>query len=361
MSLEKVIKEMIAAEGPMPIARYFELCLAHPQYGYYLHQEPFGREGDFVTAPEYSQMFGELVGIWCASVYEAMSKPDAFRLVELGPGRGTLMADVLRAATVMPGFRDAAEVHFVETSRRLREFQRKSVEAQGAKGQWHDRFEEVPDGPMILIANEFFDAITYDQFEKRDGRWRLRCVGLDGEGKLKIGLAPDPVPDSVMPAWTRHAENGAIAEIGPIREAIARQIGERLAREPGIVLFIDYGHAASEPCDTLQAMRAHEYIDVLDGPGLADLTSHVDFAALAIPMLQVGAQVHGTITQGEFLKAMGIETRAKMLLAKATKAQRDTIKDALDRLTSEKEMGKLFKVMAASSPGLPNPYPFAPK
>jgi SAM-dependent MidA family methyltransferase len=361
MSLENLIKEMIAAEGPMPIARYFELCLAHPQYGYYLHQEPFGMAGDFVTAPEYSQMFGELVGVWCASVYEAMGKPKSFRLVELGPGRGTLMADLLRAGKVMPGFRDAARVHFVETSRRLREFQRISIEAQGATGQWHDRFEEVPGGPMILVANEFFDAITYDQYERRNGKWHMRCVGLDNEGKLKIGLAPDPVPQGLMPAWTRHAEDGAIAEIGPIREAIARQIGERLVAEPGVVLFIDYGHAASEPCDTLQAMRAHKYIDVLDGPGLADLTSHVDFAALAIPMLQVGAQMHGVITQGEFLKGMGIETRAKMLLAKATKTQKETIKDALDRLTSEKEMGTLFKVMAASSPGLPNPYPFAPK
>jgi SAM-dependent MidA family methyltransferase len=361
MSLEKVLKEMIAAEGPMPMARYFELCLQHPQYGYYLHQEPFGLEGDFVTAPEYSQMFGELIGVWCASIFEAMGKPKAFRLVELGPGRGTLMADMLRAGKVMSGFRDAAHVHFVETSRRLREFQRKSIERLGAAGHWHDRFEDVPEGPMILVANEFFDIIAYDQYERRGGKWFMRAIGLSEDGGLKLGLAPEPIPASALPPWTRLAEDGDVAEIGPVREAIARQIGERFARGHGAALFIDYGHAASAPRDTLHAIRDHKHIDLLDGPGTADVTSNVDFAALAVAMLQTGAQVHGVITQGEFLKAMGIETRAEMLRAKASEAQKEAIDDALERLTAEKEMGRLFKVMSASSPDLSTPYPFLHK
>jgi NADH dehydrogenase [ubiquinone] 1 alpha subcomplex assembly factor 7 len=361
MSLEKVLTEMIAAEGPLPMARYFELCLQHPQYGYYLHQEPFGKEGDFVTAPEYSQMFGELIGVWCAAVYEAMGKPKSFNLVELGPGKGTLMADMLRAGKVMAGFRAAAQVHFVETSRRLREFQRKSVEAQGAKGHWHDHFNEIPSGPMILVANEFFDIIPYDQYERRHGKWYMRCIGLGADGKLQLGLTSEPIPENRMPLWTRRAEEGAVAEIGPVREAIARQIGERLAADVGVALFIDYGHAASETGDTLHAIRAHKRINILDGPGLADLTSNVDFAALAVAMLEAGAQVHGVITQGEFLKAMGIETRAEMLRGKATEAETEAIDDALQRLTSEKEMGKLVKVMAASAPDMPTPYPFAPR
>ena len=347
--LERMIREAIAAEGPMRLDRYMALCLGHPQHGYYMAHEPFGEHGDFVTAPEISQMFGELIGIWCVACWQAMGAPPGFNLVELGPGRGTLMADILRAAKVMPGFASAVRVHLVETSPRLRDMQEQAI---GCRATWHDALASVPEAPAILIANEFFDAIAIRQFERRDGRWHERCVGINGE-KLVIGLSAAEVEGQGAPG-----KDGDVIELAPARVDIALEIGARLARNPGAALIIDYGHLVSAPGDTLQALRQHAHVPVTQAPGECDLTSHVDFAALAKALRNGGAAVWPALTQRAFLLAMGIEARVAVLAAKADAPTRDILQRALTRLADQAQMGNLFKVLAATSPGLATPYPF---
>ncbi len=342
----------------MPIDQYFGLVLGHPQYGYYMSQQPFGLEGDFITAPEASQMFGELIGVWFASIYQAMGSPKAVNLVEVGPGQGVLMADMLRAAKVMPGFRDAVKVHFVETSRRLREIQKQAVAREGFNAQWHDNFSDVPEGAMLLAGNEFFDAIPIKQFEKRGDLWHERFVGVSGDDALGFVLSPDPTPAVLIPSWADGSDDESIAEVAPVRSAIAETMAERLAAAPGAAIFIDYGHAESGVVDTLQAMRVHKFADVFEDIGYCDLTSHVDFGELGKALGRGGAKVLPVMTQGDFLRAMGIEARAQQLLRKATDEQRDAISFNHARLVADEQMGTLFKVMAAISHGIAAPYPF---
>jgi SAM-dependent MidA family methyltransferase len=346
--LESLIVAMIREDGPMPIDRYMALCLGHPLHGYYMSRDPFGPDGDFITAPEISQIFGELVGIWCAAAFQALGAPRQFNLIELGPGRGTLMSDILRATRVMPGFREAAAVHLVETSPTLRKLQASKL---GEAVTWHETVAGLPDGPAIVIANEFFDALPIHQFEFHQGQWMERRIGLNAEGRLVIGLAAFPL---ARPPTTK----GAIFETGPSRDAIARFLGERLTQSQGALLVFDYGHAASALGDTLQAVRRHEFCSILDRPGEADLTAHVDFESLARAFAQGGAATHGPISQRQFLLAMGLEARAASLSAKAKPMERKAIARASERLAGENEMGNLFKVMAATSPGLATPYPF---
>ena len=297
--LERELVAMIAAEGPLTVERYMALCLGHARHGYYMRQDPFGRGGDFTTAPEVSQMFGELIGVWCAVAWQAMGAPP-FRLVEPGPGRGTLMADLLRAARVVPGFLEAARVHLVETSPVLRRSQENALSGAGTAIHWHASIDEVPDGPTLLVANEFFDALPIRQFVRTGTGWHERLVGTD-TGKLAFGLAPDPLPPALLPHWARAAAPGDIVEISPARNDAARSIGARLEAWGGAALIIDYGHERSAPGDTLQAVRAHAFQDVLDSPGESDLTSHVDFEALGAALRDGGANVHGPLAQGAFL------------------------------------------------------------
>lgn len=346
--LEDVIIAMIREDGPMPIDRYMALCLGHPLHGYYMSRDPFGPDGDFITAPEISQIFGELAGIWCAAAFQAMGAPRTFMLIELGPGRGTLMSDILRAARVMPGFREAAQVHLVETSPVLRRLQAAKLASAAA---WHETIESVPDGPSIIIANEFFDALPIRQYEFRGGQWKERRVGLNAAGRLVIGLTAFPLAGPSGP-------DGAILEAGPLRVDIARLLAARLARSPGAALVFDYGHAASALGDTLQAVRRHKFCSILDRPGEADLTSHVDFESLTRAFSEHGAITHGPVTQRQFLLAMGLEARAALLGRSAKPEQRKVIAHATERLAGENQMGNLFKVMAATSPGLATPYPF---
>jgi NADH dehydrogenase [ubiquinone] 1 alpha subcomplex assembly factor 7 len=341
--LEKIIGEIIAAEGPMPIDHYMGLCLGHPVHGYYMNRDPFGEQGDFMTAPEISQIFGELIGVWCAAAWDAMGKPAHFNLAELGPGRGTLMADILKAAKVMPGFREAARIHLVEMSPTLRKLQKEKL---GDDVIWHGSIANVPDGPLLLIANEFFDAIPIRQFEKRQGKWLERCIGAEGMGFMPAAL------DNAQGA------NGDVIEFAPQRLEIAKEIARRLAKQKGCALIIDYGHLQTAPGDTLQAVRAHEYVAVTDQPGESDITSHVDFEALAKALSQGGAAVHLAITQRAFLLAMGLERRAAILSSRADANTKEILARAAARLTGETEMGNLFKVMVATSPELPPPYPF---
>lgn len=345
--LTELLRRRIRLTGPITIADFMAEALGHPDHGYYMTRDPFGARGDFITAPEISQMFGELIGLWCAEVWRAGIAPRPVHLVELGPGRGTLMADALRAARMAPEFLAAASIHLVETSPVLTGMQGQALAGHDAK--WHAALEEVPDGPIFLIANEFFDALPIRQFERTGDGWRERMVGLDEDGEtFRMGLAPGGATgEALIPETVRRtAGKGEIAEVCPAGLSITRAIGERVARHGGAALIVDYGHGASATGDSLQALSDHKRHDPLQDPGEADLTAHVDFAAIAAAAREGGATTHGPIPQGEFLTRLGIETRAAQLLAKATKNQATDIETACARLIDKEQMGYLFKVMA---------------
>jgi SAM-dependent MidA family methyltransferase len=348
------IARLVAAEGPLTLDRYMALCLGHPEHGYYMTRDPFGAAGDFVTAPEVTQIFGELVGIWCVGVHEAMGSPAAFNLVELGPGRGTLMSDLLRAARVAPAFLDAAHVHLVETSPILRRAQQKTLAGFAPRIDWLERLDDLPDAPFILVANEFFDALPVRQFERAGRGWSERVVGLDGD-VLTLGRVPF-LGD--LPGWTAAAAPGDVAEVSAASQAVAAAVGERLAHLPGATLVIDYGHGRSSLGDTLQAVRAHRPVSILDAPGDCDLTAHVDFETLGRTMATAGATVLSPLTQREFLLRMGLEARLRTLSAAADAEGRRDLELAAERVAGPAQMGHLFKVLAATSAGLPVQYPF---
>ena len=348
------LARLIAADGPISVAAYMAHCLGDPQHGYYPIRDPFGTAGDFTTAPEISQMFGELLGLWAAAVWRQMRAPARLLLVELGPGRGTLMADALRAARALPEFRAAVSVHLVETSPRLRDRQRQALAPAGVPLAWHDRLETLPDGPLIVLANEFFDALPVFQAVRAATGWHERVVGLDGEGRLAFGLAPRPLPgfERLLPAGLLPAPAGAVFEWRA--EAPLGELCRRLAAFGGAALALDYGHAESGFGDTLQAVRRHRFVDPLAAPGECDLTAHVDFAALTRAAARLGAAVHGPVTQGDFLRRLGIAERAAVLKRTATAAQAAAVDAALARLSSDDPaaMGRLFKVIALAGPGL---------
>ena len=353
-ALEQELRRLIEAEGPVSVARYMALCLAHPQYGYYVTRDPLGAAGDFTTAPEISQMFGELLGLWAIAVWQAMGAPPRVLLTELGPGRGTLMADALRAARVVPAFRAAAEVHLVEMSPVLRARQGEALSASGASPAWHGDVAELPDAPLIVIANEFFDALPVEQAVKTERGWRARMVGIDADGKFAFGLAPDPIPqfERLLPERLRDAPAGAVFEWRP--DHVLVEVCRRLLAFGGAALVIDYGHAESGFGDTLQAVRRHGFADPLLAPGEADLTSHVDFEALRNAAARCGVRAPGPIGQGAFLRGLGIEARAARLRASATAEQAARVDAALARLTGSgpDQMGELFKVLAMAHPML---------
>jgi SAM-dependent MidA family methyltransferase len=344
---------MIATEGPMPVARYMALCLGHPVHGYYMTRDPFGARGDFVTAPEISQMFGELLGLWAASVWQLMGSPDDVRLVELGPGRGTLMADALRAVTIVPAFRTALTVHLVEMSPLLRRRQHDTLSGLGVAMDWHTDVAEVPEGPVIAIANEFFDALPVRQAVKATDGWHERMVGLDGD-RLTFALHPAPVRglDAALPPRIRAAPVGVLCEWRG-DEPIAG-LARRVVQSGGAALVIDYGHTESGVGETLQAVTGHGFADPLGAPGEMDLTAHVDFRALARTAAGEGAGAHGPIAQGEFLRRLGIEERARALKARAIGAQAGQVDAALARLVAggPDRMGELFKAIAFADPRL---------
>jgi SAM-dependent MidA family methyltransferase len=355
--LEAELRRIIESEGPIPVARYMALCLSHPRHGYYMRRDPLGAAGDFVTAPEISQMFGELIGLWAAAVWAQMNSPARILLVELGPGRGTLMADALRAAKAAPAFRAALSVHLVEMSPALRQRQQETLAAARAEGMsidWHQDIAAIPDAPAIVVANEFFDALPIGQAIKQADGWRLRAVGLDLDDRLAFGLQPTAIPqfEASVPAALRGAASGAVYEWRS--EAVVAELAQRLSRFGGAALIIDYGHAECGLGDTLQAVRGHAFADPLAHPGDADLTAHVDFGALGRAAVRTGARVHGPVTQGDFLRRLGIEARAATLKSAANAAQIAAIDAALARLTGrgEGEMGALFKAMALSAPAL---------
>ena len=346
-ALADEIRERIRRDGPLNVAAYMELCLHHPAHGYYRHGRPIGASGDFITAPEVSQMFGELIGLWCAAVWQAMGQPQRVRLVELGPGRGTLLADALRATRTVPAFRDAIDLHLVETNEALRAEQAAALAE--AQPTWHEGFETVPRGRVLIVANEFFDALPIRQFERVNGTWHERAVTLAPSSQALCFAATESIP---IETGLGYAPAGAIVERAPAREALAGALAARVVADGGAALIVDYGHERSGFGDTLQALKRHRRHDVLDEPGTADLTAHVDFSSLAAAARHAGAVAFGPVPQGDFLRALGIEERAARLRQGASAEQAREIDSALRRLTGAHGMGALFKALAIAHPTL---------
>jgi len=344
MSLKDKLVEHIRENGPLTVAEFMAACLYDPEHGYYTARPAIGGEGaDFLTAPEASQMFGELIGLWCAHEWALMGKP-AFNLVELGPGRGVLMADVLRATQKIDGFHDAASVILVEMSAPLREAQGQRV----PNAEWALRLEDAPPGPSLIIANEFLDCLPIRQFVAGEDGWHEKLIGLDDADNLAFGLS------AAIPAPNSEDEPGTVREIAPGLDALVYELERRLHDAPGRALFIDYGYLRPEGADTLQALSRHTKVHPLEAPGEADLTAHVNFAHLAHLALAADLAIAGPATQGDFLRALGIEVRAEAL-ARANPEHAERLARELRRLTHADEMGALFKAMCLSSPSLPRP------
>jgi SAM-dependent MidA family methyltransferase len=346
MSLKERLKAEIAASGPIPVAEYMVRCLHDAKDGYYATRPALGGGGDFVTAPMVSQMFGELLGLWCVESWTRLGKPEQFRLVEMGPGDGTLMSDLLRAVRLAPDFLAAADLWLVETSEPLKTAQAEKLAASDAS--WTDSLDGVPGGaPLILLANELFDCLPARQFVQTPGGWVERLVGLTPDGELTFGLAPSE--HGAAP------EGGAlILEVSPAQDALAAGIAARVAADGGAALVIDYGRDKAEFGDTLQALKGHEKVESLEYPGESDLTVHVDFPSLLAAAVEAGAEIAGPMPQGLFLGRLGIQQRAEALIA-ARPDRSMVIGRQLARLVAPDQMGELFKVACIHQPGFEPP------
>jgi NADH dehydrogenase [ubiquinone] 1 alpha subcomplex assembly factor 7 len=352
--LEAEIRKRIKLAGPMPVRQFMTLCLTHPDHGYYTTRDPIGVDGDFITSPEVSQVFGELIGLWAASAWHQMGQPENVRLVELGPGRGTMMLDALRAAQAVPAFRAAIVAHLVEVNPKLREKQQQALGTVDVPSMWHETFEEVPDGPAIIVANEFFDALPINQAIKQFNGWYERVVEIDGNDNLVFGIASEVIPlfDQLVPVAVREAPVGAIYEWRT--DNLALGIGQRVVRQGGAALIVDYGHTQSSTGETLQAVGGHAFVNPLTSPGEVDLTAHVDFEAISLAAESMGARIHGPVDQTRLLRNLGIDKRAAALKAYASPEKANEIDEACKRLLGETRtgMGKLFKAIAISHPDL---------
>jgi SAM-dependent MidA family methyltransferase len=352
--LAEKIKAIISVNGPISVTDYFALCLADPEHGYYRTRDPFGRGGDFVTAPEVSQLFGEMIGVFLVEAWRRHLKPTRnLRIAEIGPGRGTMMADILRTIRQLgPELYDAATVHMVETSPALRTIQQTTLASHSEKLAWHESFDEIPPGFLLFVANEFFDAVPIRQFVKTANGFRERLVGIDEAGNLGFVAGVTGVDPALLPAGHQAASSGTIAEVAPARMAIMQLLSDRLFEGGGTALIVDYGHLATGFGDTLQAVFKHAFDPPLAHPGEADLTSHVDFQSLAEIAQSRSIAVNGMMTQGEFLLKLGLLERAGALGRGKSPEQQAEIQAAVERLagTGPNQMGELFKVMSVSSP-----------
>ncbi len=354
--LEILIREMIADNGPLSLETYMTLALTHPVHGYYRSKMPFGESGDFITAPEISQMFGELIGLWCVAVWRSMGQPRPVLFAELGPGRGTLMADALRAARIAPDFLSAIDIRLVESNGTLQHCQCVALKDYAGAVSWHTTTEELPDGPAIVVANEFFDCLPIRQFVRGANGWHERRVGLNDEGRLCFGLAPDPEPGLVA-----RGGPGQVLEAGLAAARLMTRLAARISAQGGALLAIDYGYDSPAHSETLQAVRSHRFADPLIDPGEADITAHVDFGALARAARAAGASVHGPVPQGEWLARLGLYERAAKLRNQASARENAAIDSALQRLAGERlelaagDMARLFKVLTVTEPGLTVP------
>ena len=367
--LELRLMQLVRDHGPISVGDYMNDALCHPQHGYYATRDPFGPQkdgqpdgkekgGDFTTAPEISQLFGELIGAWLVHAWSEIGEPSAFNLVELGPGRGTLMADILRVGRVRPGFLEAASLFMVEASGRMRYRQQRTLHEAGHgpdRAVWADRLDDVPPGPTLIVANEFFDCLPIRQYVRAKDGWRERLVGLNAEGTglafvLGEAEAPEGAPHGARPE--------DIYEVSEAGRGLAVQIAERFAAHKGRALIVDYGHGRTGLGDTFQAVKSHAHWPVLRAPGEADVTAHVDFAALARAAREAGARVDGPVRQGDFLGRLGLEQR----LAKVALARPDAeapLRAGAARLVGSDQMGHLFKVLSISAESLGEPAGFS--
>jgi len=357
--LAAVLSERIARDGPISVHDYMEICLADRHAGYYPTQQPIGKDGDFVTAPEISQMFGELIGVWSAAIWQGMGEPRAVTVAELGPGRGTLMADALRAWRSLPKFLDSVSVALVETSPVLRDVQQETLRASPAPLGWRESVEDVPQGSLIVIANEFIDALPVRQFVRRGGAWHERCVTAGDRGGFVFSIGK-LVDSDALPASVRNADiaHGDVVETRPAVESLLAALAARAETAPVAALIADYGHQQSGLGDTLQAVHRHRFADPLTTPGEADLTAHVDFAALKASATRLGLAVFGPMPQGEFLLKLGLAARCDRLTRNATDAQKAALLSGAARLADPRQMGLLFKVLVVQSRGLAPSPPF---
>jgi NADH dehydrogenase [ubiquinone] 1 alpha subcomplex assembly factor 7 len=347
-TLGELIDMQLTQNGPMSIATYMSLALTHPRSGYYTGKDPLGAKGDFITAPEISQMFGELIGFSLVNLWQQLDEPKSFTLLELGPGRGTLMQDALRVAARAEGFLNACHLQLFETNPALKSQQAERLGQYNP--YWATEIDAVSEDPLLVVANEFFDAMPIRQFVKGEESWHERQVGLR-DGKRVFGLNPTPIPESSMPEAVRGAAPGEIYEVSLASADIIQTLGTRIRNQRGALLAIDYGYGELQTGETLQAVRRHAYVDPLESPGEVDLTAHVSFGALRIVAEEVGLTVEKLSTQRDFLAGLGIVERASAL-ARANPGKMDEIGAALRRLTAPEEMGTLFKVFCAHSGGL---------
>ncbi len=351
--LEKIIRKEIRAKGPMRLDRYMALALTHPDHGYYTSQDPLGAGGDFITAPEISQMFGELVGLWMADMWHRMGQPADVIIAEAGPGRGTLMADALRAIRRAAPALAARPVWLIEASPALKKVQETAL--GDADIHWTDGSDPLPrTSPMLLVANEFLDALPVRQIIMRDGELREHAVDIVDNALTMV----DAPLAAAVPDGLPLLNEGEIVEIGPGREDWVEAVAFHIAENGGAALLIDYGHEATAPGDTVQAMKKHAYHPVLEKPGTADLTAHVDFAAVARAGWRDGTSVFGPIGQRQFLLRLGMEARLAQLLKSADGPTANNLTAGFRRLTDPTHMGHLFKVLclSATANGTPTGY-----
>ena len=361
------IKARIKAEGPMSVAEYMAICLLDPVGGYYPTRDPLGSDGDFITAPEISQMFGEVIGLWCIQSWIDLGRPPSLSLVELGPGRGIMMSDILRTATLDPAFKKALSVTLIEASAALEAVQAKTLANAGVSVNWASDLSKVPEGPALIIGNEFLDCLPIRQFIQKDpfaGRagWHERLVALDDEDRLSFGVSPVAISKLLqqdLPSGIEDAKTSDLVEICPSARQIIDQLSERFKAHPCRALFIDYGPETTEFGDTLQALKRHEKVGVFSDPGNTDLTARVDFEALQDMARAVSLPVSNAARQREFLSKIGIEMRAVALSKSSSNPDaRAKIARQLHRLMDSEEMGDLFKAICFQSNGLPLPLGF---
>jgi NADH dehydrogenase [ubiquinone] 1 alpha subcomplex assembly factor 7 len=360
MSLSQRIGKRILSDGPLSLTDFMEAALADPDFGYYMTRDPFGTRGDFITAPEISQIFGELIGLWCAALWLQLDKPKLVHLAELGPGRGTLMVDALRAAKSVPGFAQALQVHLVEMSPQLKKIQQQTLENSGHSIHWHRHIEDLPQELTFFIANEFFDALPIQQFIHTDKGWCERLVRLNSNDDFEFtpsAIVTSPEDTGISPQLLT-APVGSLVETCQPAQDIIKNLSTRIQAHGGAALIIDYGYLRPATGETLQAVSDHKFADVLQNPGEQDLTAHVNFSSLAHAARQTGAQVFGPLTQAQFLTGLGIDARLAGLTKTTTAAQTHDIKTATHRLIAADQMGTLFKVMAITASNNAPPAPF---
>lgn len=363
--LEDRIKALIDSTGPISVAEYMTLCLLDPVDGFYPTRDPLGSAGDFITAPEISQMFGEVLGLFVLQSWKDMGRPSPFYLIELGPGRGVMMSDMLRAAFLDEDFKKAVQVVLIEASAALEAVQGQTLGHLGVPVQWVTGLEAAPAGPSLVVGNEFLDCLPIRQFIQRDpfaGKdgWHERHVGLDEDGRFRFEIGPEPIgatAKSFIPDAQNDARKDELLETCPAVHQIIETLKKRFKDHSGRALFIDYGPETTEFGDTLQALKRHKKIGVFERPGDSDLTARVDFQTVTTVAKSQGLKASGPVAQREFLSKLGLEMRA-VALARAQPDSKAVIARQLHRLTDDSEMGELFKAVCLQSSDLPTPLGF---